>query len=320
MADDPTVSVVVLNYRTPEQTARAVGCLADAARETPLEVIVVDNNSGDTSVDVIRDRCPSASIIEMPSNVGFAAGMNAGIRASTGDYVLLLNSDVQAHPGSIDVLVRHLRTSSDIGLAAPLLVDEHGGVSRSLLLQPTFWRVVVPGLAKLRYKQWQRRIGGDILNVEATEGSAIIVSRDALEKAGLLDEDFFFYHEIVEWCMRIRDAGLRVIVVPEARMTHLCGGSTAKLWLPARIELKRSQYILLGKRFGGLFSRLVAARDLLCELAAVILYLACSAGCLGRSRRMRAKLAAHWAVLRWMLCGMPGRRSRLYLSMFGGWD
>ena len=314
------LSVVVLNFRTPQQTARALNCAKAASGDFDLETIVVDNGSNDGSPATIRDLCPFARMIEMPTNVGFAAGMNAGIRQCTGDYVLLLNSDVEACPDSINILVRHMQGCPDVGLAAPVLLNEHGEVSRTLLVQPTLWRVLVPGLGRLRYKQWRRRIGSDMLEVEATEGSAVIVSRGALEKAGPLDEDFFFYHEIVEWCLRIRDAGLRVVVVPQARMTHLRGGSTAKLWLSARIELKRSQYILLRKRFGSLFSRLVAARDLLGEIVDVILYLVCSASCLGRCRRMRTKLAAHWAVLSWMLCGMPGRRSWLYLSRFEGWD
>lgn len=306
------ISVVVLNYRTPEQTARAIECLADAAPGAEVEAIVVDNASGDGSGEAIRQRLPSARVMELSENLGFARGMNAGIRECKGEYVLLLNSDVEATPGSLHELVRFMRDNPDVGLVAPLLVDENGNPTRSLIVQPTLWRVLVPALGKLRYRQWRRRIGVEPLDVEATEGAALLVSREAIDRAGLLDEDFFFYHENVEWCMRVRDAGLRVVLMPVARMKHIRGASTGSVWLPARIEIKRSEYQLLGKRFGGAVRCMAVARDVCSELIRCVLY--CLPGL------SRTKLAAHAAVLRWILMGMPDRRDKRYRSTFGAWD
>jgi len=316
---DPSlkVSVVVLNYRTAEQTVRAVERLADAAPGVQIETIVVDNGSKDGSLELIRERCPRARLIGLSANVGFAAGMNAGLRESPGDYVLLLNSDVAATPGSLGELVGYMAANPDVGLAAPLLVDENGKPTRTLLVQPTLWRVLAPLLGKLRYKQWCKRIAADPLEVEATEGAAVLVSRAAIEKAGLFDEDFFFYHEIVEWCMRMRDKGFRVVVVPSARIKHLCGGSTCGVWLPARIELKRSEYDLLAKRMGRAIRMLAIARDFASEIARCAVY--SLVGAIG-SKRVRDKSAAHGAVLRWLLMGMPDRRDPRYVSRFGRWD
>jgi len=306
------VSIVVLNYRTAEQTVRALECAVTAADGLSTDEIVVDNASGDGSAEVIRSSRPSARLIEMPENRGFAAGMNAGIREAAGEYVLLLNSDVEATPGSIAAIVEFARANSDVGLVAPLMVDENDGPIRSLCLAPTLWRVLVPALGKAGYKRWQRRVKADPLDVEATEGAAIIVSRAALDKAGLLDEDFFFYHENVEWCMRIRGAGLRIVLLPSARMKHLRGGSSGGVWLPARIELKRSEYQLLGKRFGRGVRSLAIARDVLSGA------IRCAFYCLpGLSR---TKLATHCAVLRWVAMGMPDRRDARYRARFGVWD
>lgn len=310
------LSVVVLNFRTPEQTIRAIGCLATAAPGTQIETIVVDNASGDGSADAIRRGCPSAQVIELPDNLGFAAGMNAGARECSGDYVLLLNSDVEAMPGSLTRLLQYMCANPDVGLAAPLLIDENENPTRTLLVQPTLWRTLMPALGKLRYKQWRKRIGVDPMDVEATEGAAVLVSRAAIEKAGFLDEDFFFYHEIVEWCMRIKDNGFHVVLVPSAKMKHLCGGSTGGVWLPARIELKRSEYQLLTKRLGPAVRHLAVARDVIFAAAKCCSYLMPS---LLGVERARVKLATHGTVLIWIFMGMPDRRDDRYISRFGGW-
>lgn len=306
------ISAVVLNYRSADQTVQAVRSVSETLCEESAEIIVVDNASRDGSANAIRAACPQAHVIELTQNLGFAAGMNAGIRAASGDYVLLLNSDIEALPGSLDAMLGYMRANPCVGLTAPLLVDESGNATRSLLVQPTLWRVLVPGLGKLRYSRWRRRIGTEPLVVEATEGAAVLVSREAIEKAGLFDEDFFFYHEIVEWCMRIRDAGFRVVLVPSAQMRHARGGSTGSLWLPARIELKRSEYQLLEKRLGRAIRLLAVARDVGSEAIRCAFY--------RLPGLSRTKLAAHAGVLKWILMGMPDHREERYTSSFGVWD
>lgn len=311
------LSVVVLNFRTPDQTIKACECLSDAGRGINIEIIVVDNASSDGSAEAIIQRCPSARVIELSDNFGFAAGMNAGARKSSGEYVLFLNSDVEATPGSLNELIDYMRANLDVGMVAPLLIDENDNPTRTLLVQPTLWRTLIPALGKLRYKQWRKRIGSQPLDVEATEGAAVLVSRTAIEKAGLLDEDFFFYHEIVEWCMRIRDKAFRVVLVPSARMKHLCGGSTGGVWLPARIELKRSEYQLLGKRLGG-FARMAAIiRDFFSETYRCVVYRIVG---IAGSSRARTKLSSHSAVLCWLMMGMPDRHDTRYISRFGRWN
>jgi len=311
------VSVVVLNFRTPEQTARAIERLADAVPGADIEAIVVDNASGDGSAEAIRKRLPLARLIELDENLGFAAGMNAGAREASGDYVLLLNSDVEAMPGSLGELLDYMRANPGVGLAAPLLVDENEKPTRTLLVEPTLWRTLIPALGKLRYKQWRRRIGTEPLDVEATEGAAVLVSRAAIEKAGLLDEEFFFYHEIVEWCMRMRDKGFRVVLVPSARMRHTRGGSTGEVWLPARIELKRSEYQLLDKRLGTSVRLFAITRDFVSAAWRCMVYgLASAVG----FKHARVKLSSHRAVLSWLVMGMPGRSDARYVSRFGGWN
>lgn len=320
MANRAELSIVVLNFRTPTETVAAAESARIAAGDVRTEVIVVDNASGDGSVDYIRKHIPDARIVETDTNRGFAAGMNTGIRQSTGDFVFLMNSDVRAEPDSVTVLLDYMRDNPDVGLAAPLLFNESGRPSRTLLLQPTWFRIFVPWVGKAQYRLWQRKLSNSPLDVEATEGAALLVRRETIARAGLLDEDFFFYHEIVEWCMRIRDHGFRVMVVPKSRMVHAGGGSTGALRQVAGIELKRSEYQLLRKRFGRIMSKATISRDAISELASTCFYAMLCLLSLGKYTRAKEKFAVHRAVWMWIMAGMPERNEASYKAKFGRWD
>jgi len=317
---DIRISIVVLNYRTPDQTGAALRSAREAAGDAQVEALVVDNSPGNESSLALERECPGARVLSMESNVGFAAGMNAGIRASSGDYILLLNSDVIAKTGSVSSLVAYMDGHADVGLCAPLLVDENGAPSRTLLLQPTVARVLLPWVGKSHYRAWRNKLGAEPLDVEATEGAAIMVRRSALEQAGLVDEDFFFYHEIVEWCMRIQDHGWKCVVLPSVQMIHTSGGSTGGMRRAARIELKRSEYQLLRKRLGGAMCVATQARDVISETLNVCFYGALILLSLRRWRRGLDKLRAHSAVWLWLLLGMPHRSDARYKRYFGQWD
>jgi N-acetylglucosaminyl-diphospho-decaprenol L-rhamnosyltransferase len=320
VANRVDLSIIVLNFRTPAETVAAIESARKIADKIRAEFIVVDNASGDDSVDYIRRHIPDTRIVEMHTNRGFAAGMNAGIRQSTGDFVFLMNSDVEAEPGSIETLFNYMRSNPDVGLAAPLLLGKSGEPSRTLLLQPTVFRALIPCVGKMQYWRWQRMLDKSPLEVEATEGAALLVRRETIEQVGLLDEDFFFYHEIVEWCMRIRDHGFRVIVLPESRMIHTGGGSTGALVKAARIELKRSEYKLLQKRLGRIASKATICRDVVSELISICFYAILCLLSFGKYNRAREKFAVHWAIWTWIMIGMPERNEASYRTKFGRWD
>lgn len=314
------LTAIVLNFRTPEQTLQALRGLDNAADGIEIEKIVVDNASKDGSVGIIQVQQPDTQIIELQENCGFSIGMNVGLRAASGEYILLLNSDIEPEPGSVSKMLGFMHANSDIGLVAPLLFNAEGNLSRSVLMQPAIWQIFLPVIIKLRHKLWHRRIGDKPLDVEATEGAAIMISRKTLEQAGGLDEDFFFYAEIVEWCMRIRERGLRVVILPMARMKHLEGGSTDKYLKASRIELKRSEYLLFRKRMGVFMCWLAIMRDIVFESIRCLEYGLLTALSFGMWSRVRHKLSAHSAILKWMTLGMPDRQNPRYISSFGAWN
>jgi GT2 family glycosyltransferase len=193
-----------------------------------IDTICVDNGSADGSADAVAERFPDVELIRTGVNLGFAAGNNVGIRRALergADWVVLLNNDAIVRPGFAAALAAAAERHPDAGVLAckvyeleePDVLWYAGGSFNPLL-----------GYSG-RVRGAHRRDDGSFdeeIEVDWATGAAMAVSREALERAGLLDEELFAYVEDVDWCLRIRDAGLRVVFVPPARAWHRVSAST----------------------------------------------------------------------------------------------
>ena len=229
----PVLSIVIVSYNTRTDLERCLESLHNPAPALAHEIIVVDNASVDGSADAVR-RWPDFTIIRSATNLGFAAATNVGIRASTGDYLLLLNSDTVIPEDALDRLVRVLEQHPGAGVVGPRLVDAEGRVELS------FGAMISP-LAERRQKRLGRRLAAGepraVARVEAmtrveqhpdwVSGACLLVRRSAAETVGLLDERFFMYTEDVDFCAAIRARGLDVLFTPSVEIVHLGGRSKA---------------------------------------------------------------------------------------------
>lgn len=222
-------SIVILNYRTPGLLRVSLRGLATAKLSIHYEIIVVDNASGDTSVDVVRHEFPNVNLIVSPVNGGFAAGNNLGLRAARGEFVIIMNPDLAVFPGVIENLVDYMRQHKEVGLLAPQLRSPDGTVQVSAYRFPSL------GIAMLRRTPlgklpWGRRklrsylmLDADLTSTHAVDwvlGGCMVVRRSALERVGLLDERFFMYVEDVDWCRRFWEAGFPVVFHPSVSLVH----------------------------------------------------------------------------------------------------
>ncbi len=204
---------VVLNWNGGDDTLAALASLEG------VEAICVDNGSSDGSDRAVEERFPDVELIRTGTNLGFAGGNNAGIRRALergADWVLLLNNDAVAEPGLAGALARAASARPDAGLLAckVLFADGRG-------VQYAGARVI----AWLGYSG-RARTSGATGDVDRADGAAMAVSRAAVERAGLLDEELFAYAEDVEWSLRIRAAGLAVVYVDDAVVRHKGSAST----------------------------------------------------------------------------------------------
>jgi N-acetylglucosaminyl-diphospho-decaprenol L-rhamnosyltransferase len=233
-----TVSIVIVSFNARADLERCLDSLQAAPPQASHEVIVVDNASTDGSAAAAAR--PGVRVIAHTENVGFAKATNAGIRASCGEFVLLLNSDTIVPPGAIDRLIERLRARSDAAIIGPRLV---GGDGRAEL---SFGRTLGP-FNELRQKSRQRRpavieaLTRRPHSPDWVSGACLLVRRSDADAVGLLDERYFMYIEDVDFGVAMRARGRQVLFTPEVEVVHLRGRSRATSPSATQAAYRRSQ-------------------------------------------------------------------------------
>lgn len=226
--------VVIVNYNAGKLLADCVSSVvvADVAR-----VIVVDNDSTDGSLKHLERVVENEKVLVIlnGNNLGFAKACNIGADAATSHYLLFLNPDCVLEPDAVFQLHEVLAAGSDVGMVGGLLLNpdgtEQGGGRRAV---PTPWRSFVRAFGLYRFAHRWPRLFFDFylhkqplpdqpIEVEAISGACMLVKREAMEDVGPWDEDYFLHCEDLDWCMRFRQKGWKVMFVPCARLTHTLG-------------------------------------------------------------------------------------------------
>jgi GT2 family glycosyltransferase len=217
----PRISVIIVNWNNQTDT---LACLAslDQCHYPELEVIVVDNASTDGSVEAIQENYPKVYLVRNQENLGFTGGNNTGMKISfqgKADYAFLLNNDAEIAEDSLEKLVDFMESKPDVWAAAPLIyyysqqnviwsaggkIDERRAMTQMLGTD----------------EDDRGQFGTIPFPVDFATGCAMMVRRTAVEKFGMLDDRFFMYYEEVEWCTRMKDNGLLIYLVPQAKVLH----------------------------------------------------------------------------------------------------
>lgn len=231
------LSVIIVNYKVKHYLEQCLRSVAEASRGIAVEVIVVDNASGDGSVEYLRERFPDVTIIASEENLGFARANNLAIRNSHGQYVLLLNPDTIVAEETFRDFIGFMDSTPDAGGCGAYMLHTDGSFapeSRRGLPTPFVAFCKMSGLASLLPKSrtfgryYMRYLNENEVNrIEIMSGAFMFLRRDALDKAGLLDEDFFMYGEDIDLSYRILKAGYNNYFLP-SRILHYKGESTVK--------------------------------------------------------------------------------------------
>jgi GT2 family glycosyltransferase len=226
----PTVSILIVTYNS---CAVLSECLDSIAAETrlPYEIIIVDNNSQDDTVALVRTYYPQVVLIENKQNVGFATAVNQVSRASVGTYLLLLNPDTRVQMNAIDRLVAFMEQHTKVGIVAPYTVDEQGKPAPNSQAYHTvgslFWRTQLGGPLKPLAQRILAGKKAEEKSVEAVYGCALLIRSELYHALGGLDERFFLYEEDIDLCHRVLACDLAVVRVANVTIVHYGGqGST----------------------------------------------------------------------------------------------
>lgn len=240
----PDVSVLIVSWNTRELTLACLASLHAAAGALHYDVWVIDNGSGDDSVQAIRERWPTVHVIAREDNVGFAAANNQGIQASRGRYVLLLNSDTEMTAGAMETLVRFADRLPRAGAVGPMLINPDGSFQWGPARFPSIASELLsvsglgPRLFHKGYPSRGRRGSGHVQRAEYISGACILARRTAIDDVGPLDEGYFMYAEETDWCWRLHRRQWEVWYTPEASVVHHGGQSTRQV----REEMIRRLY------------------------------------------------------------------------------
>src|SRR5262249_1038138 len=208
----PRVAVIILTWNRVDDIVMCLESFADVHYPN-LEVVVVDNASADDTVEVVRERYPWATLIVNDDNLGYVGGNNVGIRyalAHGADYVFILNSDTKMTPTCLTELVRIMQSDPHIAIT---------GAKNLYMQNPAFtwgkygvlnWG---PMLVRTHGRFVRDYPEASPKDVDWVIGNGCMMSREALETVGIFDEEFFQVNEDVDWCVRARKLGYRVVYV-----------------------------------------------------------------------------------------------------------
>jgi N-acetylglucosaminyl-diphospho-decaprenol L-rhamnosyltransferase len=301
------LAVIIVSHNSAAWLPACLRSLYAHAGEARLDVVVVDNESGDGSAELVEREFPRARVVRA-ANRGFAYGNNRGLEAVSAPFVLLLNPDTEILSGSLDELVAAMERSPRLGIAGCRQLKSTGGVHPTIRRFPSVARTLFEALGSERYPLRARWLGERELDPGAYDretscdwisGSFMLARREAIEGVGGLDERYFLYCEETDLCLRVRREGWEVRHLPQMTILHSAHGSAApSARLVAQEAYARRQYI--GKNVAAPRRQMMLAALVLGHLLRVL-------GSPGAGERRRARRAGSRAALATLLgrCAPP---------------
>jgi GT2 family glycosyltransferase len=260
------LSVVIVNYNVKYFLEQCLSSVKRACEQLDAEIFVVDNNSVDGSVKMVREKFPEVILIENKDNTGFSKANNQAIRVSKGEYVLLLNPDTVVEDDTFSRALSFMDAQPDAGGLGVKMIDGKGNFlpeSKRGLPTPSVAFYKIFGLSRFFPKSkifGKYHLGyldeNEINPVEILSGAFMLLRKSVLDKIGLLDETFFMYGEDIDLSYRILKAGYRNYYFPETRIIHYKGESTKKGSINYVILFYNAMIIFARKHFSSRRARL----------------------------------------------------------------
>ena len=285
--------------------ARAISPDVETGGAVRTEVIVVDNGSTDGSPEMVRTEFPDVQVRVNAHNRGFAAANNQAIATAQGRYVLLLNPDAEIVGDALQAMMAYADVHRNVAVIGPQLLFPDGTVQPSryrfptlatAVLESTWLQPCAPKRVLDRY--YVRDVPENTTHdVDWVRGAALMARREAIEQIGLLDEGFFMYSEELDWCRRMRDAGWRIVYLPQAQIIHHEGKSSEQAIADRHVNFETSKVRYFRKHHGN--SVAAALRLLLLGTYAWQVTLEAGKWLVGHRRSLRSqRIEAYVQVLR----------------------
>ncbi len=311
----PDLSIIIINWNTKQLLLDCIASLHITVCRASFEIFVVDNGSTDGSVEAVSRIFPEVQVIANTTNQGFAKANNIALKRMKGRYAVLLNSDTVLKDAALDTLFAFMETHPRAGMCGPQLLNEDGSNQTSVGRFPVLLsEFTSKSLMRMFAPKTYRRLFIPEISghkkpavVDFIIGACMMARKEAMDQAGMLDEDYFFFYEEIDWCLRMHRAGRPVYHVPEAEVYHLGGGSTKKVRLRARAESWRSRYLYFQKSLNltPMKKGLLYLAGFLQVMYRSLGYALLNAASLFTLRRLRNRLKIFGYLFIWHAAGLP---------------
>lgn len=303
------ISIIIVNWNTQELLEKGLLSIEQLETDLSLEVLVVDNGSTDQSAFVVKEKFPKVRLIQNEKNLGFAKAVNQGLKQSQGEFVLLLNSDAQLLPGTLERLKEVLTSKEKIAMVGAELIYEDGSSQNALdhfpnlateLLNKSVLKLLFPKIYPGKRSKFELPT-----EVPSLIGAGVMLKKKAIDDVGLLDEDYFFFLEETDWCYQMEQKGWMRLFVPGAKVIHLQGQTAKKYAWRSKIEFYRSRYHFFKKNQGLLLELLLMIGLILKIMIGFLFSGLATFLTLGLLHSVRKRFVLYAVLFAWHLLGCP---------------
>ena len=225
------ISIIIVNYKVKEYI---IPCIESIYKHTSkslrYEILVIDNNSNDGSIDAIKSQFSKVKIYENTENIGFSKAVNQGAETAIGKYIFILNPDTKLIEDSISILFTFLEKNETVAVVGPAIVTESGIKQQSYWKEPTLINTILSiyHLDFLNYKKnYRNEIGDKTILVDSISGGAFFVQKDVFQNLNGYHPNLFWMEDI-DFCTKVRKLDNKIIYYPETKIIHYGGKSAEK--------------------------------------------------------------------------------------------
>ena len=291
---------VIIIHRNGFERLKAALESIKRASSTSEEIFIVDNASSDDSIDRISSIYPDVNIILNEFNSGYGHAANQGIKKGTGDYFLICNNDIVVPKNIFDELESVFKKDVNAGIVSGQQTNINGERIRTSSSKPSLFSEF-DGIGRVSHSKDPKIIS----QVGIIRGACLGVRRKMIDNIGAYDEDFFFYFEDTEWCIRAWRNGWKVILNPNIEIAHIGGSSSSEFYKESRIEFYRSRMIFWKKVYPLHITILLHLWNIPKLFLDFLFYLILNILTLGQNKKLNKKFMDRILIVQWLVLGKP---------------
>jgi len=265
------LSISIVNFNTREPLRLCLKSIKENIKGIDYEVIVADNNSKDGSVEMVKSEFSFVKLIINKVNKGATIAKNQIFREARGNYILILDSDIEILPGTVKEMIKFMKENPKIGILGPKIFFPNGRQQHSCnKFAPTLWSVLVNKIfffADLRYRFYRSKIGDLYLRRRYNRpeeftwlgGMCLLVRKEVVQQIGGMDENFFIYYDDTDFCLRAKNIGWKIYYLPFVSVIHHMSKGVRQFSNFLYPKIFESELYFFEKHYGKFQSKVCAA-------------------------------------------------------------